>query len=384
MVDDQPRNASTNPESGMRFYSWQDQKLISVTTARRAAGMPFNLHYWSLGQVINGVFENIEAISGRLASKDPADLATLKHDVRAFATAERDSSAKLGTAVHDAASRLLKVEEVPPELRPRLRQYYDWLKTSKARVLASEFQVYNLTDAYGGTVDLLVQMPNDTIWLVDLKTGKGVYPEHVMQTVAYKNTEFSGQHNCGDRSCKDPAHDVVNQDLTELLGLIDGVAILHLADNGWDFIAVKEEGAQEAFLGLLKFAEYTMANPTIDTLVKGRRHGAAPGEAAIDAAPDPEPPQEAAFGLVEAVAEPVDVTEEAKLIFEGEIASIDGIPVLTREEFMERVRFVKMPVSLLSATAHALFPAISDMRLLSDEQRGVLFAAADTAWAATA
>ena len=35
-----PRNAHTDPESGLRFYRWQSRDLPSATSVRRMAGLP--------------------------------------------------------------------------------------------------------------------------------------------------------------------------------------------------------------------------------------------------------------------------------------------------------------------------------------------------------
>ena len=79
---------------------------------------------------------------------------------------------------------------VPPEVAPRLRQYLDWLEVSGAEVLGAEFQVWNLTIGYAGTVDLLVRFRDGSIWVIDLKTGKGLYGEHALQLI---DVEFYGR-----------------------------------------------------------------------------------------------------------------------------------------------------------------------------------------------
>src|SRR6185369_13461709 len=101
--------------------------------------------------------------------------------------------ASLGLAVHDAAAQNLSLESVPENVRPRLRQFRHWLSVAKPEILASEFQVFNLTVGYGGTGDLLVRFAGGSVWLIDLKTGNGVYPEHLIQVLFYSMAEFVGQ-----------------------------------------------------------------------------------------------------------------------------------------------------------------------------------------------
>ena len=255
-----PRNARTDPHTGLRFYRWQGRDLPSVTSIRRMAGLPFGLHAWTVSQVINYALDNIGAIAKRLSSDDPGQLQLIRHELRTAGTAERDRAADLGTAVHDAAATGKALTEVPAEVAPRLRQYLDWLAVSGAEILGSEFQVWNLTLGYAGTCDLLCRMRDGSIWVVDLKTGKGIYSDHVLQLVDYLMAEFVGED------------DKVDEELTEFLQQARGVAVLHLSDDGWEFDAFRV-GPDEwaAARGLLAFATWAAGHETPETFIQARR-----------------------------------------------------------------------------------------------------------------
>lgn len=253
-----PRNAHTDPESGLRFYRWRGRDLPSVTSVRRMAGLPHGLHQWSINQVISHALDNLADIVARIS--DPAQLAVVRHELRAAATAERDRAAALGTAVHDAAAAGRPLTEVPAEVAPRLRQYLDWLATSGAEVLGSEFQCWNLTLGYAGTADLLVRFRDGSIWLIDIKTGKGVYAEYALQLIAYARAEFVGED------------DVVDARLTELLHAASGIAVLHLADVGWEFRAIRRDAPTwDAFRGLLAFAVWMHGHPSAEAITEAVR-----------------------------------------------------------------------------------------------------------------
>lgn len=259
-----PRNARTDPETGLRYYRWQGRDLPSVTSIRRMAGLPHGLHQWALGQVIDHVIGHAPDIAQRATDTDPAVRALLKRELRAAATAERDLAAALGTAVHDAAATNADLDTVDEQLRPRLRQYRHWLEVSGAEILATEFQTWNLTLGYAGTADLLVRLRDGSVWLIDLKTGKGVYPEYTLQTIAYLRAEFVGQD------------DTVDEETTALLAVAKGMAVLHLADDGWEFIRFREdEETWDAFVGLLRFATWMASHSDVATVADGRRKGAA-------------------------------------------------------------------------------------------------------------
>lgn len=260
-----PRNARTDPESGLRFYRWQGRDLPSVTSIRRMAGLPHGLHQWAINQVISYALDNLPALVHRL--EDPAELAVIRHELRGAATAERDAAAKLGTAVHDAAAEGRSLAEVDPKVAPRLRQYLDWLATSGAEILGSEFQCWNLTAGYAGTADLLCRMRDGSVWLIDLKTGKGVYGEYALQVIAYSMAEFVG------------SDDVVDTRLTDLLHEVSGMAVLHLSDTGWEFRVLRPDAdTWSAFCGLLAFSTWMTEHGTADsitTAVRSSTEGAA-------------------------------------------------------------------------------------------------------------
>lgn len=255
-----PRNAYTDPESGLRFYRWQDRDLPSVTSIRRMAGIPHGLHQWSLTKVIDRVLDDFPKIRTLIESGDSGNVKVVRTHLRAGATAERDAAAALGTAVHDAAATGKTLAEVPSAVAPRLRQYLDWMDVSGAEILASEFQCWNLSEGYAGTADLLVRLRDGRVWLVDLKTGKGVYGDHALQLVAYLRAEFVGQD------------DQVDEEATAVLRQAVGTAVLHLSDTGWEFRALRSDiPVWQAFQGLLRFAVWTAQHATPDSFTTASR-----------------------------------------------------------------------------------------------------------------
>ena len=254
-----PRNARTDPETGLRYYRWQGRELPSVTTIRRMAGLPHGLHQWAINQVISWALDNWSIITDRLSS---GELALVRHELRGAATAERDRAAALGTAVHDAAAEGRDLTEVDPLIAPRLRQYLDWQDTSNIEILASEFQIWNLTQGYAGTVDLLGRFPNSEVWLIDLKTGKGLYGEHALQLMPYMMAEFSGED------------DVIDERVTALLHEVAGIALLHFTEDHWEFHGIRaDRPTWDAFRGLLMFATWMADHSRIEDISLFSRRG---------------------------------------------------------------------------------------------------------------
>jgi hypothetical protein len=272
-----PRNASTNSE-GLRHYDWQGRKLPSVTTIRRLAGLPFGLHQWTVGKVVERAIDGYLDLGKILNNGTPESITAAKSWLRAATTAERDVAAALGTRVHDAATSSKPLSKVGADVAPFLRQYLDWLAISGAEVIAFERQVWNLKIGYAGTFDLFIRFTRDwldiengnliaaagTTWVVDLKTGKSTYPEHALQGIAYAMADHIGEDG------------VIDVELSRLLHAANGVAILHLGREGWKWQEVMiTPTLWKGFRGLLAFAQWAEANPKIDTLVQNVTAGKA-------------------------------------------------------------------------------------------------------------
>lgn len=63
--------------------------------------------------------------------------------------------------------------------------FEDWAKSVKLKPVLIEQTVYSDTHQYAGTMDLLARV-NGVLTLVDFKTGKAIYPEALLQNVAYQ------------------------------------------------------------------------------------------------------------------------------------------------------------------------------------------------------
>lgn len=255
-----PRNARTDPESGLRFYTWQGTEYPSVTSVRNLAGMPHPLANWRTNQVIDRAMTEYSTL-GRMLG-DGTDPKAVAAWLRKAMTLERDKAADLGVKVHDAAADGLTLADVGPDIAPFLKHYLGWRAESGIDILLSERQVWNPTIGYAGTFDLLGRMKNGSLWMIDLKTGKGTYPEHALQLEAYARCEFIGED------------DVLDIKATDLLRQVTGRAILHIRPEGWTFKVVPaSDRTWIAFRALLSFARWTYENPSIDSLISATKSG---------------------------------------------------------------------------------------------------------------
>ena len=105
---------------------------------------------------------------------------------------ERDTAASLGTGVHLLADMLSRGSEsdpktwnVLPGTEPYLEAFRGFLRLyGPHSIISSEKAVWSL-NGYGGTYDLLMTIDGE-LWLVDIKTSKGYYPEYGLQLAGYR------------------------------------------------------------------------------------------------------------------------------------------------------------------------------------------------------
>lgn len=257
-----PKNAYTNPETGIRYYRWQGQDYPSVTSIRNLAGMPIMLAQWRTNQVIERAMTEYQTLGRMLGETDPKTVAAW---LRKAQDAKRDAAADLGKRVHDAAANGVSPANAPSDVAPFLLQYNDWLASTGLVIELVERQVWSPSVGYAGTFDMIARFPKKgECWLIDLKTGKGTYAEHALQTEAYARADFVGEDDIEDVAA------------TAILRSIPKTnrAVLHLRPDGWSFKTLPgTDRTWVAFRALLNFAEWVDDNPTIDNLIGAVKEG---------------------------------------------------------------------------------------------------------------
>ncbi|MGA2513526.1 MAG: hypothetical protein ABSG37_07890, partial [Candidatus Limnocylindrales bacterium] len=107
---------------------------------------------------------------------------------------QRDVSAELGTQVHAAAESIARGEPVSigDDVRAYVAAYRrDFLEAFAPRFIAIEAMVCSERYEYGGTADAFVEIDGE-IWLLDYKSGAGVYPESALQLAGLARAQFMG------------------------------------------------------------------------------------------------------------------------------------------------------------------------------------------------
>lgn len=113
-------------------------------------------------------------------------------DALAAAPYEQMKTAQVrGTAIHQIAEHVAHGDAtvVPAELVDYVNGYVRFLEAFDVNALATEARIANRRHWYAGTFDLLAEI-RGTVWMLDVKTSKNVYPETALQCAAYSAAEL--------------------------------------------------------------------------------------------------------------------------------------------------------------------------------------------------
>ena len=210
---------STTTEQG-RTYIWPPTGEIftSVTTILNVLSKPF-LTKWAAKLAAEYAVENWGELTDMLIKDRQSEALDLIKGASARYTEE---ASQMGTYVHSSVENLIKgnVDEISPI---QMVGFRSWQEVYKPKFLLCETTVYNRSEGYAGTMDFMAHIEGRNI-IVDVKTGKSVYPEVALQLCAYSHGEWYMAEN---NQSENP------------LPRIDGAAVLHLRPRGYKYIPVR-------------------------------------------------------------------------------------------------------------------------------------------------
>lgn len=154
------------------FYWQKDVPYLSVTEILKTIDKPA-LRYWFGQQVYYAML------------KDP----TLNEKDALSAPYKTSGSAKQrGSTIHSLVEAYkntgARIEFVPEDLQGYATAFYDFMENVKPELLEQEKTVISEEHKVAGTLDAYMKI-GDQYLVVDVKTGKGIYPESELQLSAY-------------------------------------------------------------------------------------------------------------------------------------------------------------------------------------------------------
>lgn len=161
-----------------------------------------NLRQWYADMAIKSIEKNLGYLSQ--PNVDPSEIL---EEARMAATNYKDETANLGKEIHAWIEAYINAEmgngeqpKMPSDNNVLLgvTSFLDWVDYHQVKFIWSERIVYSKKYQYVGTADLCVEIEGEK-YLVDLKTGNGLYSTVGLQTAAYimADIEESGEKYAG-------------------------------------------------------------------------------------------------------------------------------------------------------------------------------------------
>lgn len=209
-----PVNASIK-SGGRRQYDWRSESFWSVTTIIGGGVPKPALINWAKKFTSEFAWDNFETFK---TMHDSGDRDGCIDWLKNAAFRSRDKAADLGSIVHASAEAVALGKPIPPwpkHAQPRMDGFKSFLEDCQPDFHNVEASVYNRSERYAGTLDAIATIAGRR-YLLDTKTGKGVYPEVALQLAAYRFSEFLGGAD-GDEIP---------------MPQVDACAVLHLPEHG--------------------------------------------------------------------------------------------------------------------------------------------------------
>lgn len=161
-----------------------DERRPSATTALAIIAKP-QLIYWAS----NMCADSIKTQLSPGVAYDELQLEAIIETGRKAHTQRKVEAGTIGTFVHRWVEDYIKGENparpVNNQLAVAVDKFMGWVEAHKVKFLLSEQQVYSRKYGYTGTLDFICQV-DGKLYLGDLKTSSGIYPEFMIQTSAYR------------------------------------------------------------------------------------------------------------------------------------------------------------------------------------------------------
>lgn len=206
---------------------WLDKKPVTSVTAAIKGGIPNKaLMYWSARTVAEYVARNPSDVEQLRNLGEAPMIAALKE----IPWQKRDEAALKGTDIHAVADRIVNGEQVdvPADYAGHVQHYADFLDTFGVVPVLTERSCANRKHWYAGRFDLIADIGQER-WMLDVKTGSGVYSDAALQIDAYRNAEFYVDED--DPDTEHPMPEGITR-----------IGVLHVTADGTSLYPMRSDG----------------------------------------------------------------------------------------------------------------------------------------------
>ena len=174
-----------------------------------------------------------------------------------------------GTNVHKAIEKTLnsglditEYVDLTEKEKKSVNLFGNWLTNlKKHKVEVVDIEKMVIGDGYGGTIDLVLKV-DDTFWIIDIKTSKGLWITHELQLSAYKHALLN-QNFLDLQKIAKPGYGII--DIPENYKL----ALLHINHNLDKYEFKEVEDNFDVFLAILKIFNFEQLRTTSNKRDKG-------------------------------------------------------------------------------------------------------------------
>jgi hypothetical protein len=165
-----------------RYYTIDGRKFPSVTSILNVLNKP-QLINWAVRLTRDCLKQELFAFKRANSFKD-LDLDNLLAKSAQEHHRVRNAAADHGIAVHSSIASYIGNKSSVAHSDPVIIAFRQWQDTAQFEPIASERLVISREHVYAGTADLIGTV-NGRLALLDIKTGRSVYPEYKLQLAAY-------------------------------------------------------------------------------------------------------------------------------------------------------------------------------------------------------
>ena len=166
-------------------YTVDGGKIVSVTGVTGIVDKSGVLMWWAVSQCLDFIKEGLPDFE----EMDEVQSEQFFHDAHRAHLRSSKTAASIGTMAHKWIEDYLAGEDPPmpknDKLLSTVTSWLEWEEGNELTVYDTEFKVYSREHNYAGTCDFDGMVGTERC-IVDWKTGKAIYPEHDLQTMAYK------------------------------------------------------------------------------------------------------------------------------------------------------------------------------------------------------
>jgi len=165
-----------------RFYNTPFGYLPSVTTVLSILNKPALMH-WAVKITVQYIGTHLEELKNSLTEEEAI---RILEEAKKETERQQERALNIGSLVHQWIERWTEgeIEEISLEIKQPVGAFLEWTKSNNFIVLEKEQTVYS-KKGFAGTLDLVAKL-NKKLYIIDIKTSSGFYPEYVLQIGAYK------------------------------------------------------------------------------------------------------------------------------------------------------------------------------------------------------